>query len=166
MAEILGVAALTALDTKLSGLTYLGTTIGVVKVCYPDSHSIPLQEALWNTGNPYNCLWEGYVDSTEIVLNENAQHASQRRLHHSMRVEATMRRAETESNRALFINLVQTVALALAAASWQGMALGAAGSGTQNERFNVRYGKPRQVSKSVVLPATITFRLYNAATNN
>lgn len=166
MAEILTVAALDALESKLTGLTYLGQTIGVVRAFHPSSRSIPLQEVLWNTSNPYNCSWEAYVDGTEIVLNENAQHASQRRLHHSMRVEAKMRRAETATNRDLFLNLVQSVALALAASAWQGMGLGVPGHGTQNERFQVRYLKPTQVSKSVVLPATITFRLYNAATNN
>lgn len=163
MAEISEATALQAVEDKLLPLTYLGQTIGQVRAFDVESYSIPLQEVLWNTSNPYNCLWTPHIDQDQLTY-ETVQVGAQRRLLFSMRVAAWMRRQSTKANRSLFHMLCQTVMTALAHSDFQGMGLGVAGAGTQNDTFLCRYTPPQNVSNSVMHRANITFRLYNAAT--
>lgn len=162
MAEIRESTALQATEDKLTGQTYLGQTIGTVRAFQAESYRYPQEEALFITSNPYNCLWEIFVDEDSLSY-ETVQVGAQRRKTFSMRVRVTMRRQSTDANRSLFHVLCEQVLDALAHSDWQGMGLGVPGSGTQNEGFRCRYQPMLKTGKSVTHKADITFRLFNAA---
>ena len=163
MAEISESAALQAVEDKLLGLTYLAQAIGTVKAFQAETYKYDHEVAHFITSNPYNCLWEIFIDENQLVY-ETVQIGAQRRENLSMRVRATMRRQSTDVNRTLFHALCETVLRAIAHSDFQGMGLGVAGSGTQNEQFRCRYSPMVKGTKAVTHRAEITFRLWNAAT--